>query len=284
MADKFNNDSLCHKYTALSRGGSAAGSYGTGYLHTAVVGSMSQAYVYFGFSMSSPGTKVHAYYPSFGFRIYKNYSTSYTEGYCSANISDWNWQQYGPCIIGPTNFGYFLAANASGVTYETGYTYYKNGSGYPCSYSYQTTSNPTNFTVTQMANRTNFQACNKWAANNVTNQYNLGTVVHIKVNFYNILHRGNDNYASNRFLWVAKAGSPSSDYFYDASVGGNGASGNPAAWSQIAFTHEFVFGGGPRVWNGSTWKQTLPYVWNGSTWKPCMTYIYANSKWNPVGG
>lgn len=45
----------------------------------------------------------------------------------------------------------------------------------------------------------------------------------------------------------------------------------------------WVANGIVNIWNGSQWKQTIPYIWNGSQWKQVIPYIWNGSEWKQGG-
>ena len=38
-----------------------------------------------------------------------------------------------------------------------------------------------------------------------------------------------------------------------------------------------------RIWNGSAWKEAIPYIWNGSVWKQTIPYVWNGSAWKQGG-
>jgi hypothetical protein len=39
-----------------------------------------------------------------------------------------------------------------------------------------------------------------------------------------------------------------------------------------------------KIYNGSAWKNAIPYVYNGSAWKQCIPYVYNGSAWKIASG
>lgn len=38
------------------------------------------------------------------------------------------------------------------------------------------------------------------------------------------------------------------------------------------------------IYDGSTWRQTIPYIYDGSTWREAIPYVYNGSAWQECGG
>lgn len=51
----------------------------------------------------------------------------------------------------------------------------------------------------------------------------------------------------------------------------------------VGISGTYEYSGVVQIYNGSQWKQAIPYIYNGSEWKQAIPYVYNGSEWKVCG-
>lgn len=269
MADQINSDGICKKETAHSSITNSNGSTssGTMYWNTIVMKNSTNYYVFFGYRQTAGFTN-NSWYPNGQITVQKNWSTTNSFDFkVESSYPDWgvNFVSNSLTIHNLSlrdQVHYF-------ITHGNDYLSYFPNSGYPATYR-SWSAGPADLSTATMATRGDFAQYNGSGMGSGYgdginySRLSIGTdVAQIKVSYTKCK---SDPGQSSSWIWIAESGDPSK-YHYN--------------WEP--FSHEFIFASGPRIWNGSTWKNTIAYVWNGSAWKQAVAYVWNGSAWKNCG-